>query len=162
MFNPEKKQILKTIILCLVTLLLTFPKLGGFILGFVLLFLVPSLLKSLYFIIIKNKERKQRTIQTLLWTVTCSIIIIHHVYLHKTTQNFAIKVSNSVLSYKQERGNYPESYEVLGFDKKIMREYRLYYSYKDKTPYLFYPATWIPFDTYIFNFETHRWDYQAD
>jgi hypothetical protein len=161
MLKPAKKPIQQTVILCLVTLLFTFPKHGGFMLGFGLLLLAPSLLKSLYFIFIKNQERKQRSIQTFLWAVTFSTVVIHHIYLHKTTQNFAEQVSSAVVTYYLKNGLYPDSTEALGFDKQAMREHGLYYSYKDKTPFLFYRATWIIYDTYMFNFKNNKWGYQA-
>ncbi len=161
MLKPAKKPIQQTIILCLVTLLLTFPKHGGFMLGFVFLLLIPSLLKSFYFIFVKNKERKQRTIQTLLWAITCSTTIIHHVYLYTTTQAFAEQVSSAVISYHQKNGAYPESYEALGYNKQAMREYGLYYSYKDNKPFLYYRATWIVYDTYMFDFKNNKWGYRA-
>ena len=161
MLKPSKKPIRQTVILCLVTLLITFPKYGGFMLGFVFLFLMPSLLKSLYFIFIKNKEKKQRSIQTLLWVIACSISIIHHVYLYKTTQAFAEQVSNAVIMFYQKNGAYPESYETLGFDEQTMKKYGLYYSYKDQKPFLFYPATWMVYDVYMFDFKNQKWVYQA-
>lgn len=160
MLKPAKKPIQQTVILCLFTLLITFPKHGGFMLGFVFLFLAPSLLKSLYFIIIKNKERKQRYIQTLLWAITCSAVIIHHVYLHETTQVFAEQVSSAIVTYHKNNGIYPETAESLGIDKQSMREFGLYYSYKDKSPFLFYRATWIIYDTYMFDFKNNKWGFQ--
>lgn len=161
MLKPAKKPILQTITLCLAVLWITFPKHGGFMLGWFFLFLIPSSLKSLYFIFIKNKERKQRIIQTLLWAVTCTTIIIHHVYLYKSTQTFAGKVSQAVVAYHQENGEYPASYKILGFNKQTMREFGLHYSYKDKTPFLFYRATWIAYSTYTFDFKDNKWTYQG-
>jgi len=160
MLKPAKNPIQQTAILCLVTLFLTYPKHGGFMLGFVVVILFPSLLKSLYYIFIKNKDRKQRIVQTTLWAITCSITIIHHIYLYKTTQTYAEEVSNSIVMYYQKNGDYPTSYDVIGLDKAAMREYGLYYSYKDKVPFLIYRATWIVFDTYAFNFNTKKWGYK--
>lgn len=160
MIKPAKKPVLQTTILCLITLLLTFPKNAGFMLGLVLLLLIPSFLKSIYYIFIKNKEQKQRSIQSTLWLVTCSAVIINHVYLHKTTRVFAEQVSDSIVAYHKLNGEYPNSVNVLNFDQRKIEKYRLHYFFKNNQPYLFYPATWIIYDTYMFNFKNNEWVFQ--
>ncbi|MES2673845.1 MAG: hypothetical protein V4660_06365 [Pseudomonadota bacterium] len=161
MLKPARKPIQQTVILCLCTLLVSFPKHGGFILGFISIFLMPSLVKSLYLIFFKNIERRQRAIQTLLWAITCSVVIIHHLYLYKTTQSFAKSLSTAVTQYHEKTGFYPDSAESLGFNMQALKKYRLHYSYENETPFLFYPATWIAFDAYSFNFKTNKWEFQG-
>ncbi|RJG36917.1 hypothetical protein [Motilimonas pumila] len=162
MLKPAKKPIQQTVILCLVTLLFTLQKHGGFMLGFVLLLLAPSFLKSLYFIFVKNREREQRSIQTFLWVVSCSVVVIHHIHLHKTTQDFAEQVSSAVVTYYQQNGFYPDSAEALDFDKQALTHHGLYYSHKNGAPLLWYRATWIVYDIYMFNFNDNSWCYQAN
>lgn len=161
MLKPAKKPIKQTVILCIVTLLLTFPTHTGFMLGFVLIILAPSLLKSVYLIFIKGKDKNQRLIQTALWAATCATVIIHHAYLHISTRAFAEQVSNTIVTYHKENNTYPDAIETLGFTKQMLKNHGLAYSYKNEPPFLFYRVTWIVFDTYIFNFESNTWNYQS-
>ncbi len=161
MLKPAKKAIVQTVILCLVTLYIAFPKHAGFMMGFVLLFLIPSLIKSLYYIFIKNIEQKQRLLQTAMWVITCVVVFTHHIYLHKTTRDIAVQVSSRIVIYEQSNGLYPESIEVLGFDEQEMKPYGLSYSNYDNDPLLFYYVTWIPFESYQFDFGNKQWDNQS-
>ncbi len=159
MLKPAKNPIQQTIIVCLITLLVTFSKHGGFVLGFVLLFLIPSTVKSIYLAFVKNDRKKQRSIQMLLWAVTCLAITTHHFYLYKTAQNYSVKVSSAIVQFYKVNGSYPESADILGFDKQEMKNYGVYYSYTDNSPFLFYPATWIVFDSYVYDFNLNKWVY---
>ncbi len=160
MVKDEKKVIIKTVILCFIILWMTFSKFLGFILGFLLIFLIPSLFVNLYFIFIKKQNKQRRIIQTALWVLTYVISISHHIYLHQTTRNLAQDVANSVIAYQEKNGNYPNDYEMLGYDKKELHKHYLFYKYPNKNnqyPMLVYSKTWIPFEAYYFDFKTQQW-----
>ncbi len=149
-----------SLLLCLITLLFTFPKHTGFVIIFVFLFLIPWAIVNAIFMAIKTKGRKERGVKLLLWLATCSASISHHLYLEYTTEAYALKVSNAVFTYHQNHGYYPSSLEELSFKKSITRQYGLSYSNNDGRPLLLYRATWIIFDVYTFDFEKQKWRYQ--
>lgn len=159
--TPDKKAILKTVILCFVVLFLTFPRHGGFILIFFLLFLIPSIIKSLYIIFVKHQEKKLRAIQISLWVVSCVVVAAHHIYLHKTTRVYANSVSNSIEQFYSQKGVYPSSIEEVGIKKESLRKHKMYYSRDNQGPNLMYAATWIVFDTYYFDFKSKTWKYRS-
>ncbi len=158
--QSEKHAIKKTVAFCLLVALFTFPKHCGFMLELVLVFLVPILLVRIFRICTRSEQRKQRIIQVILWVVTCLSVIIHHIYLYQTTQNFANRFSDAVIAYHNQHGVYPKSADELNFDKKTIKKYSIHYLYKDdKPPFLAYHATWIIFDSYHFDFKTKEWSY---
>ena len=131
-------------------------------LGFVLIFLIPSCLRSLYVIFIKKKEKQVRCLQLLLWFIACVAVIVHHVYLYHSTRDFADKVAIEIIQYKQKHGDYPANIAEVGYKKEDFKPYWLHYSYEaDEDPFLIYAATWIVFDAYIYNFETNTWKYKG-
>ncbi len=161
--QSEKHTIIKTLFYCLLVALFTFPKHYGFMLQFVLIFLVPVLLVRIFRIYTRSEQRKQRIIQVILWVVTCLSVVIHHIYLYETTKKFANRFSDVVIAYHNQHGVYPKSADELNFDKQKVKEYRVIYSYEDgKAPVLFYFATWMPFSSYHFDFKAKEWEYFAD
>jgi len=158
MSEIAKRKITNTVIFCVITLIITMQKHAGFILGMLLIFLIPVLLQNFYFIYSKKSERKYRSIQAFLWIATCLVVIGHHVYLHKTTRTFAAEVSSAVVMHQQQHAFYPNTLEQLGFDRTELRKRSLMYSYeKNAKPILIYRATWIPFEAYHFDFDTYMW-----
>ncbi len=161
--QSEKKAIKKTFAYCVLIALFTFPKYSGFMLGLVLIFLVPVLLVRIFRICTRSEHRKQRIIQVILWVVTCLSVVIHHIYLYQTTKNFANRFSHAVIAYHNKHGVYPKSADELNFDKQTVRKYSIHYLYKDnEQPFLVYHATWIVFDSYHFDFKTKEWEYFPD
>ncbi|HEY9037280.1 MAG TPA: hypothetical protein VIM96_11280 [Pseudomonadales bacterium] len=161
MLKPSNNPILQTVALCIVCLVFTFPKHMGFILAFAFVFLIPSMFKSAYIVFVKKKGQKQRTIQTALWAVTCTAVIVHHAYLHYTTREFAQEVAVKIHSYKDKNGSYPKDIETIGYTSKDLKPYWLAYFHNDNDPHLFYAATWIVYDAYTYDFTKGIWALQA-
>ncbi|MBS9779394.1 MAG: hypothetical protein KGV51_02085 [Moraxellaceae bacterium] len=159
--QSEKYTIKKTFAFCLLVALFTFPKHYGFMLQFVLIFLVPVLLVRIFRICTRSEQRKQRIIQVILWVVTCLSVIIHHIYLYQTTQNFANRFSDAVIAYHNQHGVYPNSADELDIDKQLIEKYDINYNYQDNQPYLCYRSTWRNSKTEHFNFdfEDKTWGY---
>ncbi len=157
----EKKTVIKTLFCCLLVALFTFPKHYGFMLQFVLVFLVPVLLVRTFRICTRSEHRKQRIIQVVLWVVTCLAVIIHHIYLYETTKNFANYLSDTIVSYHIEYGVYPKSADELDIDKQLIEKYGINYNYQGNQPYLCYRSTWTNSKTEHFNFdfESETWGY---
>ncbi|MBM9521238.1 hypothetical protein JWG39_15565 [Desulforhopalus vacuolatus] len=144
-------------------LLFTFPMHGGFMLGFWLLFLVPSTIKKLFTVFVKKKDQKQIFIQIVLWSISCAIILAHHVYLHKTTLHYAKSISNTVEAFYIKNGKYPKTLEYAGVKTGTDNKFQIhYYFINESQPALFYPATWIVFDTYSYDFKNKKWVYRSN
>lgn len=161
MIKPARRQIIQTVILCAVMLLMAFPVHAGFVLGFWLLFLIPLTIKSLFTILVKKEEKKQKIIQIALWSISCSIIAFHHIYLHKTSKKYANFVSNAVESFYLKNGVYPKSLVDAGINPESAKKFRVHFLNSNSQPLLMYPATWIVFSTYYYDFKIKKWLFRS-
>ncbi|MCJ8313673.1 MAG: hypothetical protein HRU38_16155 [Saccharospirillaceae bacterium] len=157
-----RHPVLNTVIACLVILVITYGKFTGFINILVIFILIPSTLKSLYFILIKQKERKQRLIKLCLWTVTILATCLHHLYLSKTSEQLANDVLSKINSYNSTTNNYPESLDIININPESTKEYYLIYSFNENSPFLYYRSTWMIYNGYQYDFDNKKWIYITD
>lgn len=83
-----------------------------------------------------------------------------NLYYHHAAREAADNAVAAVLGYKQANGVFPESLQAAGFDARPA--WRVAYAAQNGKPFLFYPAAFIAFDVYIYNFERRSWTYRPD
>ena len=155
--QPLKKPVIKTTIACAVMLLLCLPRHSGFILLFFLIFLIPLFIKR-YIVCIKDPlQKKLRISQALIWLSGILVVILVHTEMHQETRQIANKIAKTIEIYKKENGFYPSSPEEAGITQVLLHKERIFYSLSSGEPFLVYPATYIPFETYNYDFKTKEW-----
>ena len=108
-------------------------------------------------------RRKLEAIRVSLWLVTISAIVGTHFYYAESARSVANGVADAVVAYKEVHGVYPETIELVAPElAKPAKYWRVYYDAKGQEPGLIYPVTWAVFDTFVFNFTNHKWEYWAD
>ena len=162
MSTAFRHPVLNTVIACLAILVITYVKFTGFIIILVIIILIPSTLKSLYFILIKQKEIKQRLIKFSLWPVTILATCFHHLYLSNTSEQLANNVLSKINSYHSIYNNYPESLDIININPETTKEYNLIYSFNENSPFLYYRSTWMIYNGYQYDFENKKWIYITD
>ncbi len=159
--NMTFRPLIGTIVLCAVVALLTASVHGGFMLIFVLPFLSVWLLFSAYASWKRPVERKIRAAKAGLWLTMVVGVLATHWYYHVAARQDADMVVVAVLRYQADHSKFPETLQAAGL-KDEPSAWRIRYLFKDGRPYLFYPVTYIVFDTYRYDFESKAWVYGAN
>lgn len=152
--KPFKNTIILAIFICIFTL----SEHAGFLLGFFLVFYVVYFLVSIYKLIFKN-NKKTVIIKNLVLISIFLLIFGRHYYLHITTRNLGNEVVQIIDAYYLKNGKYPESINDVGISNYEYQGKRFFLSIRNGEPFLWYPATWIPFDTYEYDFKTKQWEF---
>jgi len=85
-----------------------------------------------------------------------------HAYWFYASRRDAQMAAVTIEDYKSRTGRYPESLEAAGMPVQYGFRWRMGYSADDQKPFLFYAATYTVFDTYRYNFASHKWEYWPD
>ena len=93
---------------------------------------------------------------------TASLIVLGvHSHLHDASRAQANQVAQSIEHFQTASGHYPASLSELGLDSAVFRRDLMlsYSSSHGDDPILFYAATFVPFDTWQYNFSAREWSY---
>ena len=86
-----------------------------------------------------------------------------HGYHHFSARAEADQLLRRVLDFRAQQGRFPGNAAELGEPAPPVRSKNmLHYSFQDGEPALFYAATFIVFDTWLYDFSTQAWVYRPD
>ena len=148
-----------TLIWCSIALIIGLKRHFGifaFVFACVLLFSIVKFIKHAIF---KDNEKKQSFINVVFWSLSLVIIITKHTVVHFQVRDIADSISDQVLYYYSEHGDYPPDLESLTVNKKDLDKIDVFYTRDKSEAYLMYLVTWTIRDLYKFNFKTKKWDY---
>lgn len=157
----QNSRLIKTLLGALFVLFFTVQRHAGLNLVFVVLFLVPSFIHSAYVCFKRREERQVRLYKAGIWLMTIVVIVSSHAYMHNQAREVANAISSTIVLHRQTHGAYPASAEEAGLSREFMKKSRVFYNFSDGVPFLMYPVTFMPFDTYDFDFETGEWQYNG-
>lgn len=84
-------------------------------------------------------------------------------YFHNDARKCAYRIVNELNRVKSTTGSYPASLrDVTELSESKLRRYRFYFSNTGNTPFFVYPSTFVPFDTWQYDFPNGVWKYQPD
>ena len=151
------------VISLLVSLLLT-QRHSGFMLAFVLLFLIPWFAYSGYRCIRFPAERKLRIQKVIVWCVAVVVIVSVNLVKYQSAKSYALGVSEKLEAYISSHGRCPKELEDVGISKSTFKEHLGLgvYVCKDQQPFLFYASTYVPFETENYDFTKHEWGHVYD
>lgn len=111
----------------------------------------------------KKDERKLRATKLVIWAVVIIVILATNYNRHINTRFDANVIVKSIEKYKSDTGDYPDNLEIIGVSNQHLRKQlgMSGYYYNDGKARLFYSVTYIPFDTYSYNFELKVWQYRS-
>jgi hypothetical protein len=155
-----------TVLAVCAALLFFFGRVGG---AFMLVLVSPLLglwlAYNAYVIWRRPEKRRIQLLQISIVLATGVAIAALHWYYAASARaagNYALSLVNT---YKALHGVYPDSLEDAGWKQGAYggRWRVTYQGYGEtKDPMLMYPATWIIFDMYDYDFKTKKWTYLAD
>ena len=159
-----RNGLVRTLVVSLIVVLLLTQKHSGFMLAFVLLFLVPWFAYSGYRCLRFPIERKLRIQKTIVWFVAVVVIVSVHLVMYRSAKSYALGVSEKIETYISSHGQCPTKLEDVGISKSTFKEHLGLggYSCKDQRPFLFYASTYVPFETENYDFTKHEWRHVYD
>lgn len=147
-----------TIAAALVAALFSMP-LMGFATVFLALPLSVWLMYSLYVIAQRPEQRREQLARVACWLGALALIASVHLYLHFSTRARANQAVQTIARYLDTTGNCPSDLAQLGLGPETLRS-RLGLSYfrcEGGKATLGYAKTYIPFETFEYDFQHHAW-----
>ena len=157
----QLKSFIGTVVGCVALVIICAPIHGGITLLFVVPFLAVWLIYSAYVIWRNPARRNTQSIKAGTWILTVFGVLLVHWHYYNAARNDANFVATSILRYKTAHGSYPQNLDAINL-RNYGRKWMLGYILDKGEPGLFYGATFVPFDTYFYDFEKRSWVYQPD
>lgn len=147
-----------TIFGCAVMLLSAMPMAGMLLLIFIPL-VVGALAKSGFLVLRKRVETKVFITKLLMWSSCVMVVLLTHYIRHHDTRRMANDVVLQIEQFHQENSVYPESILEVGLTEKELRKNLImgFYDYSERGPLLVYAVTYMPFETYHYDFKEREW-----
>lgn len=159
-----RNGLVRTLVVSLIVVLLLTQRHSGFMLAFVLLFLVPWFAYSGYRCLRFPIERKLRIQKTIVWFVAVVVIVSVHLVMYRSAKSYALGVSEKIETYISSHGQCPTKLEDVSISNSTFKEHFGLggYACKDQRPFLFYASTYVPFETENYDFTKHEWRHAYD
>jgi len=158
-----KKKIYSTLFAAVLFVLFLGQRYAGFML---LLAAFPLAVWMLYVFgeAVTNPDlRKCQSIRIAIWLAAVGLVIGIHFAYHITTRHKADEMVSAIENYRAQYGRYPATLDEIGIDRQQLRARLGMAYYSGKAPALLaYGVTYVPFDTYDYDFEKKAWRYRAD
>lgn len=142
----------------LVAVLFSMP-LMGFATVILALPILVWLMYSLYVIAQRPEQRRERLVRVACWLGALAVIASVHLYLQFSTRARANEVVQTIARYLDTTGNCPSDLAQLGLGPETLRS-RLGLSYfrcEGGIATLGYAKTYIPFETFEYDFRRRTW-----
>ena len=150
---------------CAALVFLCAPVGGAFLILAAIPFLGVWLLYSGYIIWRRHEKRRVQIIRVGILTATLVGIAALHFYYYTSARAAGDYAERLVSAYKAKYGTFPDTLEEAGWKLGAHGgRWRIVYQGNgaNKDPILMYPATWVIFDMYDYNFKTGQWAYLPD
>lgn len=147
------RELSKSIVLAVLFLVFTGVQHAGFMAIFFAPFIVIGVVRRGFLMWKKRDQRRLHGAIVGIWLLTVAVVSGAHAYYFHAMRSSAESVRESVVRYKQVNGVYPPTVAELG--KKGI--HGVFYGAENGIPHLFHVATFVPYATYHFDFESGRW-----
>lgn len=95
--------------------------------------------------------------------LSSAIVTSVHVWRHHKARNYADHIVAELEKHQQQYGKLPVSLdEIPALAHEGNRPHMLYYSNDNANPFLFYTATFVPFEGWRYDFKSKIWVYVYD
>lgn len=159
------RPLIPILVACAVLVFLCAGVGGAFMILMAIPFLGIWLLYSSYVIWRRPEKRRVQVVRVVILTTILIGIAGLHFYYYISARAAGDYTEHLVSAYKAEHGTYPDTLEEAGWKLGgYGGRWRIVYKGNgaNKDPTLMYPATWVIFDMYDYNFKTAQWVYLAD
>lgn len=148
-----------------VTAVLLSQRHSGFLLIFEALFLIPWLVYSAYVMVTQPARRKTQCVRVLAWLLSVAVVVGVHLYVAHTTRSHAEEIVQRIKSYVVQHGRCVATLDELGLSREALRAtvgLSAYGCDAAGKPSFFYAVTYVPFETYSYDFDGGVWQYSPD
>ena len=156
---------LRSLIPCILFCALSALILGQKGAGFMLYVLVPVILVYMAVSAWRIRKQPQRLpelpLKMLLCLTTIICIALVHMRYHQQARLEADNVAKQILAYQRQHNAYPKDLQAAQAVSTSASRTR-YFLNQNQQPSLFYPATFVPFEAYGYDFQTQQWQHQPD
>ena len=143
--------------------LLTMQTHAGFAAVLAAPFLAVWFFYSLVIICRAPERRRLQAARVLVWLVAVSAVAGVHWHKVRASRLDAEQAATAILAYKARHGAYPASLGEVGMDAAMLKKrWLLFYGMHEGNPTLFYAATFVPFETFHYDFEQSQWRHNPD
>jgi len=159
------RPLIPTLVACAVLFFMCAGVGGAFIISAAAPFIAVWALYSCYIIWRKPEKFRIQLVKVGLLAGTLSVIGAFHYHYYTSARAAGDYALHLVNAYRDLHGTYPNTLEEAGWKLgKYGGQWRIVYQGHGATddPMLMYPATWIIFDMYDYNFKTRQWEYLPD
>ena len=132
--------------------------------GFIIFLTAPPIL--LYQLVQLFRHRKSapllraHLVAIAILAIASLVVLGVHSHLHDASRAQADLVAQRIEQFQAASGRYPASLSDVGLDSVVFRhDLMLSYLSRDNDPMLFYAATFVPFDTWHYDFSAREWTY---
>ena len=127
--------------------------------------LVPVMLVYMTASAWRIRKQPQRLPELPLKMLLCLTTIIYialvHMRYHQQARLEADNIAKQILAYQMQYYAYPKDLQAAQAVSTAVS--RTHYSLnQNQQPSLFYPATFVPFEVYAYDFQTQQWQHQPD
>ncbi|MDD4963687.1 MAG: hypothetical protein PHI11_07200 [Gallionella sp.] len=162
--TASKRKIYSSLLLAAVTVLLVAQSGAGFVLLLLFwpLFIWASY--SAYIILFVPEGRTNQLIRVMIWVVAVALMVgIHHLRYVTTRQN-ADAIVATIHRYAVTHGKYPATLDEVGINRQQLRDKLGWSGYycETGTPRFFYKGTYLPFESYHYDFSQNVWKHRSD
>ncbi len=156
---------LRSLVPCIVFCAISALILGQKHAGFMLYFLVPVMLVYMAVSAWRIRKQPQRLpelpLKMLLCFTTIICIALVHMRYHQQARLEADNIAKQILAYQLQHNAYPTDLQAAqAVSTAVSRAH--YTLNQNQQPSLFYPATFVPFEAYAYDFQTQQWQHQPD
>jgi len=136
--------------------------------GFMFLFFVPFIAVSVVFsgiaAVRRPEKRRLALVRIVVWLVVVPAPVgAAHMYWYRAARTDADKAVSAVVDFKKQTGAWPKSLQEAGIDDpNFGRRWMLGYLLNGNRPFIVYTSTFEIFDSYTYDFDRQRWDFNPD
>jgi len=153
------RSLISTIAIAAIVAFLTGAVHGGFMLVLVIPFLIVWLLRSAWTMYRHRERRRLLAGKIAIWIATILVVALLHRYYATEARAEADAAIRAVVAYKNQHGEYPKHLSEAGVNNG---RWHVGYGVDEHGPWLLYPATFVVFEVWRYNFLSERWEYLRD
>ena len=158
---PQKsnRKIYTSLLLATATVFLVAQPGMGFLLVVLLIPLLIWLSYSAYGMLRWPETRRNRLLRVTIWLVALALMVGIHYWRHTTTRQHADGIVATIQRHAAKQGQYPATLAAAGIPSQgVWLRYRC----DQGKPSLYYRGTFLPFESYQYDFSVGAWEHLAD
>ncbi len=160
MSREHKRQILSPLLGAALVAFVLCQRHAGIGLGLVLPLLIIWLPYSIFVSVFHPQRRPLQLAQMAIWTGAVVTIVSVHYVRHVVTRHNADEIVTTINKYTAQHGHCPATTDDIGITRQELKA-KLglsYYECKDGKQTFVYGVTYMPYDTYSYNFAKATWN----